>query len=140
MTEAQKKMIREYRLKGVGYRAIGSRLGIPRDTVRDYCKQHGLFGSAEVAALNAAERMGKREACAYCFKPIQQKETGQPRKFCSEQCRKKWWKEHPEAKKKRAYYQSRCRFCGKSFVAFGARKRTYCTDCKYLQRHERRKK
>ena len=42
MTDIQSKQIREFRMKGVGYKAIASVLGLSRDSVRNYCKSHGL--------------------------------------------------------------------------------------------------
>ena len=44
MTDIQSKQIREFRMKGVGYKAIASVLGLSRDSVRNYCKSHGLDG------------------------------------------------------------------------------------------------
>lgn len=40
MTEQQAKQIVEMRLKGVGYKSIGTVVGLSRDIVRNYCKSH----------------------------------------------------------------------------------------------------
>ena len=42
MTEQQAKQIVEMRLKGVGYKSIGTVVGLSRDIVRNYCKNHNL--------------------------------------------------------------------------------------------------
>ena len=46
MTDFQAKQIRELRLRGAGYKSIASAVGLSRDTVRNYCKSHGLDGYA----------------------------------------------------------------------------------------------
>ena len=55
MTDIQSKQIREFRMKGVGYKAIASVLGLSRDSVRNYCKSHGLDGYATEVVLNMQE-------------------------------------------------------------------------------------
>ena len=34
--------------------------------------------------------------CPVCGTQIRQKETGRPRKFCSDPCRRRYWKTHPK--------------------------------------------
>ena len=34
--------------------------------------------------------------CPVCGTQIRQKETGRPRKFCSDPCRRRYWKAHPK--------------------------------------------
>ena len=34
--------------------------------------------------------------CSVCGTQIRQKETGRPRKFCSDPCRRRYWKAHPK--------------------------------------------
>ena len=40
MNELEKREICEYRIKGLGYKAISRMIGLSRDTVRDYCKRN----------------------------------------------------------------------------------------------------
>ena len=58
MTDFQAKQIRELRLRGAGYKSIASAVGLSRDTVRNYCKSHGLDGYASALVLNVKD--GKR--------------------------------------------------------------------------------
>ena len=44
MTSVQEKQIGILRMKGIGYKAIASGLGVSRDVIRNYCKIHGLEG------------------------------------------------------------------------------------------------
>lgn len=47
MTESQKKLVEKMCFLGYGYRNIANRLGLKRDTVRNYCKSKGLDGRAD---------------------------------------------------------------------------------------------
>ncbi|WP_146212335.1 eL24 family ribosomal protein [Lachnotalea glycerini] len=43
---------------------------------------------------NVSEQISKGKACLYCGKEIEQPATGRPKKFCSETCRRRWWRVH----------------------------------------------
>ncbi len=43
MTSVQEKQIRNFRMKGIGYKAIASTLGLSRDVVRNHCKSLGCY-------------------------------------------------------------------------------------------------
>lgn len=132
MTEAQAKQIVEMRLKGNGYKSIGSVVGLSRDIVRNYCKSHDLTGYASALTKNVQMRIERGEACLYCGGAVEQPRTGRPKKFCSERCRREWWKQHPEEVKKSeaATYELTCEKCGKPFVSYGNKKRKFCShDC-----------
>ncbi len=91
MTETDKELIFELRIKGSGYKAIAAVLGINRDKVRRFCKHNSLYGSAEMVSYNIKERVKAKELCAHCYKTINQKITGRPRRFCKDECRRDWW-------------------------------------------------
>jgi len=137
MTDLQEKQLREYRIKGLGYKAIASVLNLSRDVVRNYCKSHSLEGYAAVVAMNIEEKIQQGSACLCCGKFIQQPAMGRKRKFCSEKCRREWWLAHPEAvqKKETAIYEKTCVYCGKSFIVYGNRNRRYCRHECYV--HDR---
>jgi hypothetical protein len=119
-------------MKGVGYRAIASVVGLSRDIVRNYCKTHGLDGYAAEFTVNIKEQMQQGKACMCCCKDIKQPITGRKRKFCSDRCRREWWSSHPEVvnKKKTAFYELTCVYCGKPFTVYGNKNRKYCShDC-----------
>lgn len=132
MTDAQAKQIHELRMKGTGYRSIASVLDLSRDTVRNYCKQKGLDGYAKAMTKNIKEQLQQGEVCFNCGKKIEQPSVGRPKKFCSDACRRQWWKSHPEAitKKDTALYSLTCSKCGKEFKSYGNNNRKYCShDC-----------
>lgn len=135
MTDSQRDQILELRLKGIGYKAIGTQLGLSRESVRGYCKRNILTGNPEVVRLNVEEHIQNNHLCIHCGKFIRQKSHGRTRRFCSEECRRKWWKEHPEARKPREASQSRyaCSFCGIEFMAYGKEPRKYCSHGCYIK-------
>lgn len=100
MNTEEMERIKELRLKGMGYKAIASITGLSRDSVRGFCRRNGLIGVSAVVALNLEEKIKKNELCIYCEKPIKQKLQGSVRKFCSDECRYKWWNENLDKKNK----------------------------------------
>lgn len=132
MTQAQADQITELRLKGAGYKSIGTVVGLSRDIVRNYCKSHGLTGYASALTKNIRMKMDSGEACLYCGGDVAQPKTGRPKKFCCEKCRRAWWKQHPEAvnRSEAASYECICGNCGKRFISYGNKSRKYCShDC-----------
>lgn len=132
MNTEEKERIKELRLKGMGYKAIASITGLSRDSVRGFCRRNGLIGVSVVVALNLEEKIKKNELCIYCKKPIKQKLKGRARKFCSDECRYKWWNENLDKRNKseEATYKYTCPYCNKKFTAYGNKKRKYCShDC-----------
>ena len=132
MTEQQAKQIREMREQGIGYRSIALTVGLSRDIVRNFCKSRGLSGYGSALTKNIQEQVMLGKACLYCGKEMKQLDTGRPKKFCSDKCRREWWKGHPERinRKESAMYPAVCVRCGKEFLSYGNRKRKYCShDC-----------
>lgn len=135
MTDFQAKQICDLRTRGVGYRAIGSAVGLSRDIVRNYCRSHGLEGFATAVSLNVREQIEQGRACQCCGKGLEQPATGRRRKFCSDECRRKWWSAHQADIKRRetACYTVTCAYCGASFTAYGNRNRKYCSHRCYVR-------
>jgi endogenous inhibitor of DNA gyrase (YacG/DUF329 family) len=71
--------------------------------------------------------------CRECGKPLQQRSGMKPRVFCCDECRVKWWHEHPEKIKQRAVYSFTCVGCGKPFTAYGNFRRKYCSHECYIR-------
>lgn len=135
MTEVQETRIRELRLKGLGYRRIATEAGLSRDIVRNYCRSKGMAGYAAALEKNVSEQISQGKACLYCGKEIEQPATGRPKKFCSESCRRRWWRVHPEISEQKdtALYTMICAYCGREFFSYGNRKRKYCCHNCYIK-------
>ena len=102
MTETDKQLIFELRVKGVGYKAIAAVLGINRDQVRQFCKHFGIEGNGATVAINIRERVKGKELCANCYLTISQKGIGRIRRFCGDNCRRQWWKKNRKINVKKA--------------------------------------
>ena len=134
MTEEQKLQIRKLRQQGLGYQAIGKMVNLTRDSVRSYCKNHGLQGVRLAVEMNTKERIKNGEACAYCAGPIKKAKTGRPARFCCETCRRNYWKTHRDEGKKseKATYTMECKYCHKIFESYGNKHRKYCCHAHYV--------
>lgn len=132
MTEFEKQQIQELRLKGTGYKAISVVLGISRDVVRGYCKRNGLDGDAKVVSLNIEEKKNNNLICSCCNKELKQSGRGRTRRFCSEECRRKWWVQNQDKRNRKevSVYKYQCPNCGNEFSCYGNKRRKYCShDC-----------
>lgn len=135
MTYFQKKQIRDLRMRGVGYRAIASVVGLSRDIVRNFCKTNGLDGYASEITANVKEQMQQGRLCLCCGKEMKQPSTGRKKKFCSDKCRREWWKAHPEVvqRKDTAFYDLHSIYCNSEFTSYGNKNRKYCSHECYVR-------
>lgn len=132
MTDYERKQIYDLRRRGMGYKAIGTALGLSRDTVRSFCKRNNLGGDGEIVKLNIEVMKEKKLLCQNCGQLIKVKAKGRPKKYCSDFCRRAWWKENQDKKteKETAIYKYTCAHCGNEFQAYVNKKRKYCShDC-----------
>ncbi len=124
MTKEQKDTIIRLRAEGQGYTAIAKETGVPKETVKTFCRRNSLGGMAVQPRRNADGR------CPQCGKEVEQKTGFKPRRFCSPECRQAWWNSHPEQVGRKAVYDFVCAGCGRPFTSYGNRSRKYCShDC-----------
>ncbi len=137
MTETQKKQILKMRKNGDGYKTIASFVGLSRDVVRTFCKSRNIAGFGKAAAMNINEKTENGNICLNCGCSIERNKRGRPKKFCSEECRREWWKQHSEElnKKDTAKYKFKCAYCGKEFISYGNKNRKFCSHNCYI--HQR---
>ena len=132
MTNEQREKITVLRQQKFGYTAIANSVGLSKDSVKAYCRAHGLAGEkAESHTLEAVPT----QLCQNCGKMLVQFHGRKTKKFCSPECRIAWWNAHPEAVKQKAVYKFTCPECGKDFTAYGNANRKYCShDCYIVAR------
>ena len=138
MTDLQAAQVKEMRLKGMGYRAIAETLGLSRDIVRNHCKANGMNGYVAATVKNLQEREGQGGICICCGKETVQAGTGRTRKFCSEKCRRQWWKTHPQEGNHKSLCTKKCAYCGTEFSFYGSRHPKYCSHECYIKARFRR--
>lgn len=90
MTDEQRNVIKQLRQQGLGYKRIARALGVSRDTVRGYCRNHGLnnCGSCQREDKKRIQRNTGRfreKKCAYCGKAFMPR-VRQQQKYCSRYC------------------------------------------------------
>jgi len=140
ITEQVALRIRIMRDRGESFQAIASELAIPYDSVRDYCRSAGIGGDAFEFQLNRDNRRAKGRACPYCGGPLmaprnaRKSPYGRKKRFCSDICRKSYWKIHnPEGKtNSKAMYERTCPYCGQVFFVYGDARRKYCCRDHYF--------
>ena len=133
MTKEEKMQTAALRGQGLGYKKIADIVGVTKDMVRSYCRTQKLeaAGTNDVSVI---EKMKNGSACLFCGKEIVTGGKGRRRKFCSEECRRAYWKKHVDEKQKRpsALYVKMCPYCGKTFEVYGDMNRKYCCHEHYV--------
>ncbi len=122
LSDTQKNAIQNFRMAGLGYKAIADRLSLSRETIRSFCNRNSI----------SANDVHSGEVCRQCGKPIVQAPGTKHRIFCSDECRRAWWNAHPEAVKQKAVYEYICLHCGRPFTAYGNSHRKYCSHGCYI--------
>lgn len=128
MTENQKKQILQCRQLGFSYAEISRKMGISVNSIKTYCKRHGLGG------IRANSNMLSQiiTTCEYCDMSVKQNPKRKQKRFCSDKCRNRWWNAHMSQVKKKANYNCICRKCGKPFISYGNKKCKYCSHTCYI--------
>ena len=93
MDKEHKKIIRQYRLSGMGFKSIANALNLKVDAVKDYCKNNGLDGPAEYVKYNHLNWGEINQRCPVYGKKLIQPKTGRKKTFCSGKCRTKHYRE-----------------------------------------------
>lgn len=130
MTPNQKEQIKELRQRGHRYVDIAAALSISENTVRSFCRRNNI-----VTSQKASEQENKEypDHCKQCGKTLKQGKKGHPKKFCSEECRRLWWKENKDKAAKNAYYTVICEECGTEFESYGNSARKFCGHACYIK-------
>lgn len=110
------KAIDELRCQGLTQKQIAETLGISKGSVRGYCYRNPL----DI----------KKNHCLECGRLVLSMPHRKEKKFCSDNCRMKWWNSHKDLVKKKAVYKFTCSYCGEQFESYGNKNRKYCSrDC-----------
>lgn len=98
--------------EGLSTREVAAKLGVNNATVSRWIKNsEGIIFSK----------------CPVCGKEITYTRGHRPKKFCSDACCIKWWREHNEIKAKK--YLHTCEHCGKPFKSMKRYQRFCCREC-----------
>ena len=103
---------------------ISSALMIDKDAVRSFCRTHSIEPASDSI----------HSFCPECGKEITPSSKGRTRRFCSEKCRRAWWKRN-RLKEKRSEESTRravCLNCGKEFISY-TDGRKFCSHKCYIE-------
>ena len=129
MNDTQRQQIKELRGKGYGYGRIAQVLSLSENTIKTYCRRHGLGG----VVANPSPISTEGHFCLCCGVPVQQTAGRKEKKFCSDRCRNKWWNKNLDKVERRANYEFTCPYCKKTFMAYGNKNRKYCSHACYIE-------
>lgn len=121
MTDKEKKRIAALREQGHTYQQIADETGIGLSTIKMYF-------------IRKKAPDDDMRYCPQCRKPFK-KDAQNKRRFCSDACRSKWWRAHPEQFSQNRQHKFTCPVCGKDFFAYRATK--YCSrECYFKSRRK----
>ena len=124
MTENEKQNITQLRTQGFGYKAIAKKLNIPLSSVASFIRRK--------------ESSKEHITCKHCGKKLIQTKGHRQKIFCSDSCRRAWWKENPDKRNLFSYYDCICKECGIHFKSYSKHDRKYCSlDCYNKSRNSR---
>ena len=129
MNDTQRQQIKELRGKGYGYGRIAQVLSLSENTIKTYCRRHGLGG----VVATPAPIDGEVHHCLCCGKMVVQPGGRKEKKFCSDKCRNKWWNSNLDKVNRKANYEFICSHCKKPFSAYGNKNRKYCSHACYIE-------
>ena len=113
MNDTQRQQIEKLRAEGLSYGKISDALGLSTNTIKTYCRRHGLGGVvATPAPIDEAGHF-----CLCCGIPVVQTSGRKEKRFCSDSCRNKWWNSHLDQVQRKANYEYVCPCCKKPFTA-----------------------
>lgn len=129
MNDLQRERIVQLRTGGASYNKIASALGISINTVKSFCRRNNLGGNLSIGVL---KNIVSQIFCKQCGKELVQVPGRKALKFCSGDCRVKWWNARPDKVNKKAFYSFTCANCNVSFTAYGNSTRKYCSHQCYI--------
>jgi len=118
MTNDKRKIL-ELKQMGYGYKKIAKELNLSLSVVRYACNK-----------MNEEELLGG--SCEQCHVKLKSIKGRKEKRFCSDKCRWKWWNQHHDELKKRAYYTHICKYCNKEFTIYAVKERNYCSHECYI--------
>jgi endogenous inhibitor of DNA gyrase (YacG/DUF329 family) len=130
MTKEEKELIEEYRSKSISYSKISEKINMSENTIKSYCRRMGITKKKEPRSKYPKQN---NTHCKECDKKLVHTNRGKPKKFCSEECRRLWWKENSDKHNKKTYYLVKCQECGKEFESYGNKDRKYCSHSCYIK-------
>ena len=122
------KQVQTLRESGYSYSEIATVLGVPKNSIKSYCNRFGIrLGSgAPPDDVDSALR------CRQCGLVIEKKRSAAIKRFCSSECRMRWWNAHRDRATSKVAQPTACANCGKAFRSYVSENRKYCSHQCYI--------
>ena len=117
-----KEKIIDLRRKGMGNKLIAKELNLNPSTVAKFVQKYG----------DSYEYLRKCPQCGTLFKRTR---GHNPKKFCSNECRMKWWNSHRDLIKHKNEQDVNCQHCGKVFRSFTPGRKFCSIHCSLAERY-----
>ena len=145
MTNKEKNEILSLRKEGYSIPRIAEELRIPLNTVKSYLyravrpdpqkdeEEPATVLTTDPSATSLSTPLEGDRAyrrCLYCGKAVEQLPHHKEKKFCSDECRTKWWNKNKAKSQGTSISEKTCPTCGQPFRAYGNRK--YCSHQCYI--------
>jgi endogenous inhibitor of DNA gyrase (YacG/DUF329 family) len=127
MNQDQKGQILTLRESGETFAHIAACLGLSVNTVKSFYRRNAIISETQANIAVTDNAM----ACPQCGNKISLVSGRKPKKFCSDECRVRWWNSHSDQVSRKALYSFKCASCGRDFTAYGNAKRRYCSHACY---------
>lgn len=137
MTDLQKQQIAEMRESGSTYADIAAALSLPIGTIKSYFSRNPASKTVTPVILPDIPEM-PTGCCKRCGQPLNNTPGHRQKTFCSSECQRLYWREHPELMNHTAIIQKRCPSCGKEFSDYRGHSRKYCSHACYIEYRYRR--
>ena len=122
MTEQQKRQILSLRAQGLSFSQISCALHMPIGTVKSFIFR-SCRGDKEERGSSVLQ-----PACQQCGRPLLSSNSHSIKRFCSDQCRARWWNRHRDLSRRPSAHTQKCPCCGAQFYTYAGR---YCSRACY---------
>lgn len=132
MTQEEKKRIGKMRAAGMSYARIAETLDISVNSVKSYCRRHGLgadviLQETQFETVIVCPPPNEAAACEQCGSPVWQQAGRKRRRFCSDKCRQAWWAAHQGEMNQKTMHHFVCEYCGMQFSRYGVSACRFCS-------------
>lgn len=139
---SEREEVRKLRMQGLSCARIAELAGIPEEDVASHCRTLGFpeTGSCRKVPLPPEDEAWLRDKrgepkgrkCPVCGNALEQLARGRGKRFCSRECRNKFWNEKRRGDIKIHGHKAVCGNCGEDFYAL-AETQLFCSRSCYFE-------
>lgn len=99
--EAELALIASFRAENYSYAKIAEVLGLNQNTVKSLCQRNNIPTPTGIPRKTKAEKAALK-VCKNCKKQLDKKKDRSDKEFCSDNCRRNYWKQQKAEQQKAA--------------------------------------